>query len=234
MRHSEILTTLQNLTTHKPTQQEIANILGVSINTIGARAVRDSNYSIEEIKKIGDKLGVNLFTKKNQKCWSELKGQNHFDVLESMLEAEMTYGVEKTLESLFIADYYPEVFGSCGTGTFVPADYRESISVPKQCVNAYNANKKYSVIHAYGDSMQPYIHDKDLLVFEDYNGEQICDNRIYVFRYEDKIFIKRLVLNINQLIIKSDNAEYKPITVDLKDADIQIIGKFAGLMRKAE
>ena len=67
MRHSEILTILQNLTTHKPTQQEIANILGVSINTIGARAVRDSNYSIDEIKKSGDKLGVNLFTKKNQK-----------------------------------------------------------------------------------------------------------------------------------------------------------------------
>lgn len=220
MRHSTLVQIITKQNGVEPKQQDFANVLGLTRNAISSRAFRDKEYSYNEVKKISEAFGVDLFQgDSNQKVFTS---EHRKALLATIQERE------------FIADYYPEVFGSCGTGTFVPADYRESISVPKQCVNAFNANKHYSVIHAYGDSMQPYIHDKDLLIFEDYNGEQICDNRIYVFRYEDKIFIKRLVLNINQLIIKSDNAEYKPITVDLKDADIQIIGKFAGLMRKAE
>jgi phage repressor protein C with HTH and peptisase S24 domain len=221
MKHSEILEIITKKTGKTPTQQQLADILETTKNTIGSRAFRDKEYSIKEIVKISEATGVNLLHENsvNSKVFTR-EAREHL--------------ISDCRENEFIADYYPEVFGSCGTGTFVPAEHKEPMNVPIQCVNAYNANKKYSVIHAYGDSMQPYIHDKDLLVFEDYNGEQICDNRIYVFRYEDKIFIKRLVLNINQLIIKSDNAEYKPITVDLKDADIQIIGKFAGLMRKAD
>lgn len=78
--------------------------------------------------------------------------------------------------------------------------------------------------------MQPYIHDKDLLVVEHYGGEQIRDNRIYVFRIGDNIFIKRLVLNINQLVIKSDNVQYQPIVITELD-DVQIIGQIVGLMR---
>lgn len=61
MQHSEILSALQNLINYKPTQQEIANILNVSINTIGARASRNSKYSYEEIQKIGAFYGVDLF-----------------------------------------------------------------------------------------------------------------------------------------------------------------------------
>ena len=66
-----------------------------------------------------------------------------------------------------------------------------------------------------------------------YDGEQMRDNRVYVFRFKDSIFVKRLVLNITQLIIKSDNTKYKPMTVDLtaNSDDIQIIGQIVGLMR---
>lgn len=221
MKHSEIVYAITKEKGVEPKQQEIADVLGLTRNAISSRAFRDKEYSYNEVIKMSEAFNIDL-SKENSANKRVFTREAREQLISDCGENE------------FIADYYPEVFGSCGTGTFVPAEYKEPMNVPIQCVNAYNANKKYSVIHAYGDSMQPYIHDKDLLVFEDYNGEQICDNRIYVFRYEDKIFIKRLVLNINQLIIKSDNAEYKPITVDLKDADIQIIGKFAGLMRKAD
>lgn len=221
MRHSTLIKLITKSTGVTPKQKDLADMLQKPISTINSRASRDLKYTLDEIKIISEATGVDLLQKDSEEKKVFTREAREQLILDCR-------------ENEFIADYYPEVFGSCGTGTFVPAEYKEPMNVPIQCVNAYNANKKYSVIHAYGDSMQPYIHDKDLLVFEDYNGEQICDNRIYVFRYEDKIFIKRLVLNINQLIIKSDNAEYKPITVDLKDADIQIIGKFAGLMRKAD
>ena len=135
-------------------------------------------------------------------------------------------------EDEFAAEYYPDVLGSCGSGTFVLSESKEFINVPKKIVESYSSRKKYSVINAYGDSMSPSIRDGDLLVVENSENQHIRDNRVYVFRYGDKIFVKRLVLNINQLVIKSDNAEYKPITLDLNEnTDIQIIGLIVGLMR---
>ena len=65
------------------------------------------------------------------------------------------------------------------------------------------------------------------------NGEQISDNRIYVFRFGDNIFVKRLVLNIDQIVIKSDNKEYSTRNIE-KDKldDFQIIGRIVGIWRE--
>lgn len=207
MRHSEIINTIQYLTNTKPTQQKLADILGVSINTIGGRASRDSNYSVEEINKISAGLGVNIL----QNVTSALC--NNDSVL---------------------VDYFSDVFGSCGSGAFVLSEKTEKIEVPKKLLINYSKLKKYSVINAYGDSMYPYIQDKDLLVVEYFEqGEQIRDNRVYVFRYGENIFVKRLVLNVNQIVIKSDNKDYAPIVIKIDD-DFQIIGRIIGLMRSVE
>lgn len=207
MRHSEVINAIQNLTNTKPTQQKLADILGVSINTIGGRASRDSNYSVEEINKISAGLGVNIL----QNVTSALCNN----------------------DSVLI-DYFSDVFGSCGSGAFVLSEKTEKIEVPKKLLINYSKLKKYSVINAYGDSMYPYIQDKDLLVVEHFEqGEQIRDNRVYVFRYGENIFVKRLVLNVNQIVIKSDNKDYAPIVIKIDD-DFQIIGRIIGLMRSAE
>lgn len=230
MRHSEILQILQNLTKHKPTQQEIADILDVSISTIGARASRDSNYSIPEIKKIGDMFNVNLFTKTAQQGWDELQGQNHYEVVSSIAKA--ISGQEQNEDTIDV-DYFPDVFGSCGGGAFVLSEQKEKVSVPKRYIDDFSSIKQYSVINAYGDSMMPYIQDRDELIVEHCHGEQIKDNRVYVFRHGDHLFIKRLVLNINQLIIKSDNTMYEPIVLKDQDLeDFEIIGKIVGLFRR--
>ena len=81
--------------------------------------------------------------------------------------------------------------------------------------------------------MMPYIQDKDELIVEHYDNEQIKDNRVYVFRLADKVFIKRLVLNINQIVIKSDNTMYEPIVIKGQELDdFEIIGKIVGLFRR--
>ncbi len=217
MRHNEILETLQNLINRKPKQKELSEATGIPINTIGNRAVRNSQYSVEEIQRISDYFHTDILREK----WVD----NQFSKGE--LAEVLSSGEEEIM-----ADYFPDVFGSCGNGTFVLSECKEKIAVPKKIIETFSSIKKYSVINAYGDSMLPYIHDRDMLVVEHYEGEQIRDNRIYVFRFGDKIFVKRLVLNINQLVIKSDNTLYQPITIELSgNADIQIIGQIVGLMR---
>ncbi len=229
MKHSEILKTITKQTGSEPTQKEIADTLGLTRNAISSRAFRDKEYSVDELEKISKAFGVDLL----QISWVKSKLSESDNSLEQIkneiLNKRLDYLEQK--DSLEI-DYYPEVFGSCGTGVFVPSETKERMEVPKRIIKNFSTIKKYSVINAYGDSMQPFIQDKDLLVVEHYNGEQIKDNRVYVFRFGDKIFVKRLVLNINQLIIKSDNREYEPIKIELdNNCDVQIIGQIVGLMR---
>lgn len=233
MQYNDILECLQNLINVKPKQREIADIIGVRTSVVGQRASRGSHFSVEEIKKIGDKYGVNLFTKQIQPDWSNPDKLDHAQVIESMIKADIEYNTEENIT----VDYYPEVFGSCGSGVFVPAEYKERVNIPKKFFSSYSPVRKYSVINAFGDSMMPYIHDKDKLIVEFCEqGEQIRDNQVYVFRFGERIFCKRLVDNLTSIVVKSDNPIYEPIKIDLKEAaeNFQIIGRIIGLMRSMQ
>ena len=205
---------LQNLTKKKITYGDIANVLGVSRQAISNRAARNSELQEFEWEKLKEHF---------------VSGSNIEDLKTDLLKKRMG-GLEKKDD--IELDYYPEVFGSCGTGTFVPAEYKEKMLVPKKLINSFSMSKQYSVINAFGDSMFPYIYDKDKLIVEHWNGEQIKDNRVYVFRYGEKLFCKRLVDNLNYFVVKSENPLYKPIEVEPQD--IQIIGQIVGLLRNVD
>jgi phage repressor protein C with HTH and peptisase S24 domain len=132
-------------------------------------------------------------------------------------------------------DYYPQIFGSCGSGVFALSEEKQKLNVPKSAfMFNYSENKIYSVINAWGDSMNPFICNKDKLIVEHLNGEQIKDNHIYVFCYNNEIFVKRLIKNIDEVIIKSDNPDpiYRPRIIEGKKLnDLYIIGEIVGLMR---
>lgn len=133
-------------------------------------------------------------------------------------------------EDCISLDYFPEVFGSCGTGVFVPSEQKEKISLSKESISNYSVSAQYSVINAIGDSMTPYIHNMDKLIVKHWEGEQIKDNSVYVFRYLDEIFVKRLSKNIDQIVIKSDNPIYDTRKIPVSK-DFQIIGQIVGLLR---
>ena len=132
-------------------------------------------------------------------------------------------------------DYYPDVFGSCGGGAFVLSEQKELIQVPARCFSApFSSNKRYSVINAIGESMSPTICDKDKLIVEHFEGGQIKDNRVYVFCFGDEIFVKRLIKNVDEMIIKSDNPDpmYRPRYIEKEDMNnITIVGEIVGLIR---
>ena len=130
-------------------------------------------------------------------------------------------------------DYYPDVFGSCGNGVFELSQEKDQIIVPKKAFfEKFSPVKQYSVINAKGNSMMPLFYDNDKLIVEHWNGEQIIDNKPYIFCYKDEIFIKRLAKNVDQLMIISENKDYdirKLTGNQLKD--VNIIGQIVGLMR---
>ena len=131
-------------------------------------------------------------------------------------------------------DYYPEVFGSCGGGAFALSETKESISIPKNVFWEFSSFKRYSVINAVGSSMSPSIIDRDKLIIEHWDNEQIKDDRVYVFCYKDDIFVKRLIKNIDEIIVKSDNPDpmYRPRYIEGEDMNnVIIVGQVVGIVR---
>lgn len=202
----QLITDLQNLTKQRITQKDLGDALGISKQAIGNKKAENYNFEDYEISKIRNYV----LNKYSQSGCTLIDDTEHY-----------------------ILDYYPDVFGSCGTGEFVLSPEKQQIQVPDNVFfKKFSKVKKYSVINATGDSMQPFIYSGDKLIVEHWSGEQIIDNQVYVFCYDNEIFVKRLTKNINQLVIKSDNTFYDVIKLTGDDlSKIIIVGQIVGLMR---
>ena len=129
-------------------------------------------------------------------------------------------------------DYYPEVFASCGNGLITFSEEKERLEFHKSLFSNYSPSKKYSMIHAKGDSMSPYINNGDKLIIEHQDNNTIVDNKVYVFCYGTEIFTKRLSKNLDEILIKSENENYGLKTIRGEDMnEIRIIGQVVGIVR---
>jgi phage repressor protein C with HTH and peptisase S24 domain len=128
-------------------------------------------------------------------------------------------------------DFYPDVFGSCGSGCMVFSEAKEKLAVTKDIITNYSASNQYSIISARGSSMSPTINDEDKLVIQHNLNEQIIDDTVYLFRYNDELFIKRLVKNVDQIVCISENPRFQDRIIEPKGDNFSIIGKVVGLFR---
>lgn len=210
MKHNELVATITKQTGKEPTQQEIADILGLTRNAISSRAFRDKEYSYSEVEKLESAFKINF------------SNQGFIDDMHDS-------GGEISV------DYYPDVLASCGGGAFELSNIKEKIRIPKMCIEQYMPLVRYSVINAYGDSMQPTILSRDKLIVEFLETKVIKDNDIYIFYYNDRIFCKRLVQNIDSIVVISDNPDktiYPTSVIEKENMnDIHLIGRIVGLMR---
>lgn len=142
--------------------------------------------------------------------------------------------ISKQIEDVMYIDYYSDVYASCGPGGLIASENKETLAIPTELLpTKLKRDKNYTIIRTRGDSMAPEIQDGDLLLIEHYTGEQIIDNSVYLFMYENEIFVKRLSKNINEMIITSDNKNYRQIVLRNEELEnFHIIGKVFGFARK--
>ena len=209
MQFNEIIAILQNLTNTKISQELLGKSLGVGRSAINQRIKANSSLSLPELKKI----------------------EKYFNV--SLTNAKQIDNVKDDLK--IKAKYYTDVIGSCGSGCFEQSQKYEMVDLPVKLIENYSAYKEYSIINAYGDSMSPTIENADKLIIAHSDFKQIVDNKIYVFSYNDKIYIKRLVQNIDEVVVISDNENkeiYKTKVINQDNIDkIYIIGQVIGIFR---
>lgn len=89
-----------------------------------------------------------------------------------------------------------------------------------------NFSEKSFLVEISGNSMEPTLEEGDYALVDPNNIEYI-KNKIYVVTYNDKSFIKRMVIDEKSkiIILKSDNHEYEDILIT---KDMQLYLKIEG------
>ncbi len=233
MQHNELLLFLKNYIKVTPKQKDIAAALNVKTNVIGTRASRNSVYTVEEILKIGECF--NIHKEEILKAMIvDFAVKNNFN-LSNLCNYKKNL-ITENKNDYFEAALYSDKIGEFINGVFVFSKERETVSILKNFVFNYNGKKSYFIIKSNGEGMTPTINSNDLLIFEHFEPENnIQDNNIYIFNYNNKIFIKRLIQNINQIAVLSDNPnkEVYPLQhiTSENTRNFSVIGKMAGLIR---
>ncbi len=187
-------------------QTMLAESFGVTRQTISNRLKNESEVTVSELKRVEEYFKISLLSCKSTED-----------------------------ENIAYIDYYTDVFASCGDGSIVFSSEKTKLPIAISMISGYSKNKLYSMINASGNSMAPTIDNGDKLLVEHWNGSQIQDNKIYVFCYNNEFFVKRLSKNLDEIIIKSDNPEYRVRTIDEKSAqDLILIGKIVATIKQLD
>jgi phage repressor protein C with HTH and peptisase S24 domain len=198
----------------------------------------EKHYTIEEVFKIVEqKTGFKL-TKAELARRINVSKQYINQIKDEYLPSkfitllEQNFGIEIVEENnnCIDLDYYPDIYASCGNGCIVFDESKEKLTIAKSTIPYYSPNEKYFVVTCKGSSMSPILEDDDKAIIQQWQGEQIIDDRIYLFSYNSELFIKRLVKNLDQIVVISENKTFENRIVTKKD-EFRIIGQIVGMFR---
>lgn len=120
--------------------------------------------------------------------------------------------------------YFPDILASCGNGIYELSTNKVEYQLPATLFPPHSNNKQFSMCHARGNSMYPLIWDNDFVVIE--HNTTLENGGIYIFCYDDQIYIKRLTKNINQIVVESENPEFPTQYIEKEFMNnVHIIGK---------
>lgn len=203
MKLDELISIISLKSGNNINQSMLAESLGITRQTVSNRIKNESEVTVSELLRVEDFFNVKLLTNFPEE------------------EYDIAY-----------IDYYNDVFASCGNGSIVFSSEKTKLPIAANMISGYSKSKLYSMINATGNSMSPTIDNGDKLIVEHWNGDQIQDNKIYVFCYNSEFFVKRLSKNIDEIIIKSDNPEYRARTINAKSAsEMILIGKIVAIVK---
>ena len=198
----------------------------------------ENHFTLDELFKIVENKTCLKLTKADfarrvnvsKQYINQIKDEYVPSKLVALLEQNLGIEIFEENNDCIELDYYPDIYASCGTGCIVFDESKEKLTIAKSTIPYYSPNEKYFVVTCKGSSMSPILEDDDKAIIQQWRGEQIIDDRIYLFSYNSELFIKRLVKNLDQIVVISENKTFENRIVTKKD-EFRIIGQIVGMFR---
>jgi transcriptional regulator with XRE-family HTH domain len=115
---------------------------------------------------------------------------------------------------------------SAGKGNVVLSeDEKSRLSFRADFLASAGAGAEHSVsVSVDGQSMEPTLPDKSIILIN-VKAKSIVNGKIYAFRCDGKLLVKRLHKKGAEIVAKSDNPDFEDIDIGLHCEDFEVIGR---------
>ncbi|EJX5614654.1 LexA family transcriptional regulator [Vibrio parahaemolyticus] len=175
------------------------------------KKLREETLGISK-KELAVRLGISQSAVHQWEKGINFPSQKRLIQLASLFNASYEWlvsGITKTEDdgSAIEVPFYEDICCSAGSG-FVN-HHEECLLISSHLIPLPSSVNFQNIIalKVDGDSMEPLISDMAIVLI-DTSDKRIVDGKIYVYKQEDILRVKRLEYSVNGLIIKSINPEY--------------------------
>ena len=143
--------------------------------------------------------------------------------------------LEEKTEKFARIKYFKELHTSAGGGAWNDEEGFEYMYIDYEGLNTLSHLKEeyLHAINVIGDSMEPTLRDKEIVVC-DVTCKEIIDGNIYIINTPNSgLLIKRLTCRDEKLSIMSDNPQYLDEVVNICHENIHVLGRVLGTFVEA-
>jgi len=143
--------------------------------------------------------------------------------------------LEEKTEKFARIKYFKELHTSAGGGAWNDEEGFEYMYIDYEGLNTLSHLKEeyLHAINVIGDSMEPTLRDKEIVIC-DVTCKEIIDGNIYIINTPNSgLLIKRLTCRDEKLSIMSDNPQYLDEVVNICHENIHVLGRVLGTLDEA-
>lgn len=143
--------------------------------------------------------------------------------------------LEEKTEKFARIKYFKELHTSAGGGAWNDEEGFEYMYIDYEGLNTLlHLKEEYlHAINVIGDSMEPTLRDKEIVIC-DVTCKEIIDGNIYIINTPNSgLLIKRLTCRDEKLSIMSDNPQYLDEVVNICHENIHVLGRVLGTLAEA-
>ena len=140
------------------------------------------------------------------------------------LDADLAFPGEE-MDDFVLINRVKAVAG-CGESYQIDSDVASSYAFRRSFFQYLGVNPNHcKAMFVQGDSMQPLINDRDMILFDE-NETEIREGYIYVLNYDDALMVKRFQRITDGWNICSENPTYSPVPVQGQNLEkLKVFGR---------
>lgn len=190
------------------------------------KQVRENNLKLSK-KELSEILGISQSAVNQWEKGVNLPANKHLIKLSQLASISIEWLLHggKESNSAINIKYYPKIESSAGCG--FENDKEDFFLISNDLIPFNDGVNKHTIaLNVRGDSMEPVISEGGIVLIDTLD-KNIKDGKIYVFRQQETLRLKRFEYSTSHIIIKSYNPAYQDEKVSFQEfySSSDVIGR---------